>query len=99
MQKIIILSGHISDALLTVISPSTMGKMCAAEQKILADVTQEAAVNATNEIRKREGELVECTGEVVKAGRSMVFVRGLITCKGEPVASFSSVLKKTPRRG
>jgi acyl-coenzyme A thioesterase PaaI-like protein len=46
----------------------------------------------------REGELVECTGEVVKAGRSMVFVRGLITCKGEPVASFSSVLKKTSRR-
>jgi len=47
----------------------------------------------------REGELVECTGEVVKAGRSMVFVRGLITCKGEPVASFSSVLKKTRPRG
>jgi len=50
----------------------------------------------------REGELVECRGEVVKAGRSMVFVRGLITnasAGGEPVASFSSVLKKTtPRR-
>jgi uncharacterized protein (TIGR00369 family) len=45
----------------------------------------------------RAGELVECTGEVVKAGRSMVFVRGLITCEGEPVASFSSVLKKTKR--
>jgi acyl-coenzyme A thioesterase PaaI-like protein len=45
----------------------------------------------------RVGDLVECTGEVVKAGKSMVFVRGLITCKGEPVASFSSVLKKTRR--
>ena len=45
----------------------------------------------------REGQLVECTGEVVKAGRSMVFVRGLITCEGEAVASFSSVLKKTKR--
>jgi len=44
-----------------------------------------------------EGDLVECTGEVVKAGRSMVFVRGLITCDGEPVMSFSSVLKKTKR--
>jgi len=41
-----------------------------------------------------EGDLVECAGEVVKAGRSMVFVRGLITCAGEPVMSFSSVLKK-----
>lgn len=45
-----------------------------------------------------EGDLVECTGEVVKAGRSMVFCRGLITCKGEPVMSFSSVLKKTAPR-
>jgi acyl-coenzyme A thioesterase PaaI-like protein len=46
----------------------------------------------------REGELVECTGEVVKNARSMVFCRGLITCKGEPVMSFSSVLKKTAPR-
>ena len=47
----------------------------------------------------REGELVECTGEVVKNARSMVFCRGLITCQGEPVMSFSSVLKKTAPRG
>jgi acyl-coenzyme A thioesterase PaaI-like protein len=49
-----------------------------------------------------EGDLVECTGEVVKAGRSMVFVRGLIVNAsqgGEPIMSFSSVLKKTAPRG
>jgi acyl-coenzyme A thioesterase PaaI-like protein len=46
-----------------------------------------------------EGDLVECTGEVVKAARSMVFVRGLITCAGEPVMPFSGVLKKRPRKG
>lgn len=46
----------------------------------------------------RVGQLVECTGDVVKAGRSMVFVRGIITCEGEPVMSFSSVLKKTGTR-
>jgi acyl-coenzyme A thioesterase PaaI-like protein len=48
----------------------------------------------------RVGDLVECTGEVVKAGRSMVFVRGLITNGsegGEPMMSFSAVLKKTKR--
>jgi acyl-coenzyme A thioesterase PaaI-like protein len=45
------------------------------------------------------GDLIECTGEVVKAGRSMVFLRGLITNKGEPVMSFSSVLKKVGTRG
>lgn len=47
----------------------------------------------------RPGEVVECRGEVVKAGRSMVFVRGLITAPGGPVMSFSSVLKKTTIRG
>jgi acyl-coenzyme A thioesterase PaaI-like protein len=45
------------------------------------------------------GQLVECTGEVVKAGRSMVFVRGIIASEGEPVMSFSSVLKKMGSRG
>jgi uncharacterized protein (TIGR00369 family) len=46
-----------------------------------------------------EGALVEATGEVVKAGRSMVFVRGLITTGKDPVMSFSAVIKKTgPRK-
>jgi tripartite ATP-independent transporter DctP family solute receptor len=71
VQKNIILTGHISDALLTVVSPSALGKMSAAEQKLLADITQEAAVNATNEIRKREGELVE---EFKKKGINVVTV-------------------------
>ena len=46
------------------------------------------------------GDRVECIGEVVKAGRSMVFVRGIISnaSGGEPMMSFSSVLKKTTRR-
>ena len=44
------------------------------------------------------GSLVEGRGEVVKAGRSMVFLRGLITTGGEPVMSFSAVIKKTSPR-
>jgi tripartite ATP-independent transporter DctP family solute receptor len=71
VQKNIILTGHIADALLTVISPNTMSKMNAGEQKILAEITQQAAVNATNEIRKREGELVE---EFKKKGINVVTV-------------------------
>jgi acyl-coenzyme A thioesterase PaaI-like protein len=46
------------------------------------------------------GDLVECTGEVVKAGKSMVFIRGIIanaSAGGEPMMSFSSVLTKTKR--
>ena len=45
-----------------------------------------------------QGSLVECRGEVVKAGRSMVFVRGLITTGDEPVMNFSAVIKKTRPR-
>lgn len=47
------------------------------------------------------GDRVECRGEVVKAGRSMVFLRGLVinvTNGGEPRLSFSSVIKKTSPR-
>ena len=44
------------------------------------------------------GQLVECTGEVIKAGRSLVFVRGLIRADGEPALSFSGTLKKVTLR-
>ena len=44
-----------------------------------------------------ESARVECAGEVVKAGRSLVFVRGLITADGEPAMSFSGTLKRIGR--
>jgi len=71
VQKNIILTGHIADALLTVVSPSTMAKMTPAEQKLFADISQEAAEKATNDIRKREAELVE---EFKKKGNNVVTV-------------------------
>ena len=71
VQKNIILTGHIADSLLTVVSPTLMGKLSPAEQKILAEGTQEAAERATNDIRKREGELVE---EFKKRGLNVVTV-------------------------
>jgi acyl-coenzyme A thioesterase PaaI-like protein len=40
------------------------------------------------------GDRVEGTGEIVKAGGSMLFGRGLLTVRGEPVLSFSGVLKR-----
>jgi uncharacterized protein (TIGR00369 family) len=69
-----------------------------ARDAIEGSMTVTATFNCELVGTAREGDLVECTGEVVKAGRSMVFVRGLITNDGEMVASFSSVLKKTGRR-
>jgi tripartite ATP-independent transporter DctP family solute receptor len=71
VQKNIILTGHIADSLLTIVSASTMAKLTPAEQKILIEVQQEAAVRATNDIRKREGELVD---EFRKKGLNVVNV-------------------------
>ena len=71
VQKNIILTGHISDALLTVNSGSLMAKLTPAEQKMLVEIQQEAAERATNDIRKREGELAD---EFRKKGLNVVTV-------------------------
>ncbi|HEX5776135.1 MAG TPA: PaaI family thioesterase [Caulobacteraceae bacterium] len=45
------------------------------------------------------GDLVEATGEVVKAGGSLIFVRGTLTTGGRALMTFSGVIKKVkPRR-
>jgi uncharacterized protein (TIGR00369 family) len=46
----------------------------------------------------RLGDLVEAVGEVVREGRSMIFLRGLITCNGAPLLSFSGLGKKIAAR-
>jgi hypothetical protein len=42
--------------------------------------------------------LIEARGDVVRAGGSMVFVRGLITTAGRPLLNFSAIVKKVRRR-
>ena len=44
------------------------------------------------------GDLVEATGEVVKAGGSLIFVRGTLTTAGRPLMTFSGVIKKVKPR-
>ncbi len=44
------------------------------------------------------GELVEARGEVVRAGRSLVFIRGTITTAERPLLTFSAIVKKVRRR-
>jgi uncharacterized protein (TIGR00369 family) len=46
-----------------------------------------------------EGELIEARGEVVRAGDSMVFIRGLMTAGGRPILTFSAIVKKVRRKG
>ena len=45
-----------------------------------------------------EGELVEATGEVIRAGASLLFVRGMITANGRAALNFSGVIKKIGKR-
>ncbi len=71
VQKNIMLTGHIIDALATQIAPHVWSKLSDAEKKIFTDVTQEAATNATNDIKKREAELMD---EFKKKGVNMVTV-------------------------
>ena len=45
------------------------------------------------------GQLVEGTGEVVKAGGSLIFVRGEVRSARQPVLTFSGLIKKMRPRG
>ncbi len=40
------------------------------------------------------GAFIEATGEMVKAGRKMLFARGLVAANGETLMSFSGTLKR-----
>jgi acyl-coenzyme A thioesterase PaaI-like protein len=42
----------------------------------------------------RPGAFVSGKGEIIKAGKSLIFVRGLITGDGEPALTFSGVIKQ-----
>ena len=43
------------------------------------------------------GEWIEATGEVTRAGKSLTFVRGLLTADGRPMLSFSGIVKAVRR--
>ncbi len=45
-----------------------------------------------------EGDLIEGKGEVVRAGGSLMFLRGVIETGGKPMMTFSGVIKKVKRR-
>ncbi len=44
------------------------------------------------------GDLIEATGEVVRAGGSLVFIRGQITCQSRILFNFSAIVKKVKRK-
>ena len=44
------------------------------------------------------GDLIEARGEVVKAGGSLIFLRGLVSTGGKPMLSYSGVVKKLRKK-
>ena len=71
VQKAIMLTGHIVDGLTTQIAPHIWSKLSDAEKAMFTEVTQQAAVRATAQIKKREAELVD---EFKKKGLQIVSV-------------------------
>jgi tripartite ATP-independent transporter DctP family solute receptor len=71
VQKAIMLTGHIVDGLTTQVAPHIWSKLTDAEKKIFSDVALEAAARATQQIKKREAELVD---EFKKKGLQVVNV-------------------------
>ena len=58
VQKHIMLTGHIVDGLTTQVAPHVWSKLSDAEKAMFTTVTLEAAARATDQIKKREAELV-----------------------------------------
>lgn len=44
-----------------------------------------------------EGEYIEARGDVLRAGGSLIFVRGIVTAEGRSCLSFSGTIKKSKK--
>jgi uncharacterized protein (TIGR00369 family) len=72
---------------------------CIAEESLRDGGSVTASMNTEFIDSAVVGDLVDATGEVVRAGASLVFVRGLVTTAGRPLLTFSAIIKKVRRRG
>lgn len=45
-----------------------------------------------------EGELIEATGEVTRAGGSLIFIRGKLTSAARPLFTFSGTIKRVKKK-
>jgi acyl-coenzyme A thioesterase PaaI-like protein len=46
----------------------------------------------------REGDLIEASGEVTRAGGSLIFLRGILTCGERSLLTFSATIKRAKKR-
>ena len=71
VQKYIILTGHITESLVTIVAGATWSKLSEADRKIFSDVLWEASTRATREIADAETRLVS---DFEKRGKTVVKV-------------------------
>ncbi len=71
VQKFIVLTGHITDALITIVGGPTWSKLSEADRKIFEDVLRQAAQRATTEIIEIEKRM---SAEFEKRGKNVVRV-------------------------
>ena len=71
MQKYIVLTGHITDSLLTIVGGPTWSKLSDADKKIFEEVLKEAADRCTRDIVDIESKLA---AEFEKRGKTVVRV-------------------------
>jgi tripartite ATP-independent transporter DctP family solute receptor len=71
VQSHIMLTGHITESLVTIVGSHVWPKLSDDEKKTFQDVLSEAAARATGQIRESEGKLVE---EFKKLGKTVVEV-------------------------
>jgi uncharacterized protein (TIGR00369 family) len=71
---------------------------CIADEELQGSHSVTASMNCEFIDSARVGDLVEATGEVVRAGRSLIFIRGTITTAMRPLLTFSAIVKKVGRR-
>ena len=45
-----------------------------------------------------EGDLIEARGEVTRAGGSLIFLRGILSCGERPLLTFSATIKRAKKR-
>ena len=46
----------------------------------------------------REGDLIEATGEIMRAGGSLIFLRGVLSCGERRLFTFSGTIKRVKKR-
>jgi tripartite ATP-independent transporter DctP family solute receptor len=71
VQSHIMLTGHITESLLTIVGAATWAKLSADDKKVFAEVLAQAAAKASDEIRASEQKTVD---ELKKLGKTVVQV-------------------------